>query len=166
MNARTGLRIGVVGATGGLGTELLELLDQSSLRVSEIVPIATDDSLGREIEFQGSSFPVEVDDARLTGLDLVFLCVPPGIALDFVRRALHERVPCIDLSGATAGLPVGGAGAEVCLVSGLSGSSTVPANAPAPGSALWYIVRGRNVCGAGTYGNTSDGTPRTSTTCP
>jgi len=103
MNARTGLRIGVVGATGGLGTELLELLDQSSLRVSEIVPIATDDSLGREIEFQGSSFPVEVDDARLTGLDLVFLCVPPGIALDFVRRALHERVPCIDLSGATAG---------------------------------------------------------------
>jgi aspartate-semialdehyde dehydrogenase len=101
--ARAGLRIGVVGATGSLGTELLELLDLSSLRVSEIVPIATENSLGRDIEFQGSIFPVEADDARLTGLDLAFLCVPPSAALDFVRRALHEQVPCIDLSGATAG---------------------------------------------------------------
>jgi aspartate-semialdehyde dehydrogenase len=103
MTARTGLRIGVVGATGSLGTELLELLDLSSLRVSEIVPIATESSLGRDIEFQGSSFPVEADDAHLAGLDLVFLCAPPGATLDFVRRALHEQVPCIDLSGATAG---------------------------------------------------------------
>jgi len=101
--ASTGLRIGVVGATGSLGTELLELLDLSSLRVGEIVPIATDDSLGRDIEFQGSVFPVETDDARLTGLDLAFLCAPPGATLDFVRRALHEQVPCIDLSGVTAG---------------------------------------------------------------
>jgi aspartate-semialdehyde dehydrogenase len=101
--ARAGLRIGVIGATGSLGTELLELLDLSSLRVSEIVPIATENSVGRDIEFQGSVFPVETDDARMTGLDLAFLCVPPSAALDFVRRALHEQVPCIDLSGATAG---------------------------------------------------------------
>ncbi len=101
--ARAGFRIGVVGATGTLGTELLELLDLSSLPVREIVPIATERSLGRDIEFQGSLFPVETDDARLAGLDLAFLCAPPSAALDFVRRALRERVPCIDLSGATAG---------------------------------------------------------------
>ena len=101
--ASAGLRIGVVGATGNLGTELLELLDLSSLHVGEIVPIATEDSLGRDIEFQGSIFPVETDEARLTGLDMAFLCAPPAAALDFVRRALHEQVPCIDLSGATAG---------------------------------------------------------------
>ena len=101
--ARAGLRIGVVGATGILGTELLELLDLSSLRVSEIVPIATEASLGQDIEFQGSIFPVETDEARLTGLDLAFLCAPPSAALEFVRSALREHVPCIDLSGATAG---------------------------------------------------------------
>jgi len=101
--ARTGLRIGVVGATGTLGTELLELLDLASLRVSEIVPIATEDSLGRDIEFQGSLFPLATDEVRLAGLDLLFLCVPPTAALEFVRSALREHVPCIDLSGATAG---------------------------------------------------------------
>jgi aspartate-semialdehyde dehydrogenase len=79
------------------------LLDLSSLRVSEIVPIATESSLGRDIEFQGSIFPVETDEARMTGLDLAFLCAPPSAALAFVRSALREHVPCIDLSGATAG---------------------------------------------------------------
>jgi len=101
--ARAGLRIGVVGATGTLGTELLELLDLSSLRVSEIVPIATENSLGRDIEFQGSVFPVQTDEVRLAGLDLLFLCAPPSAALEYVRGALREHVACIDLSGATAG---------------------------------------------------------------
>ncbi len=101
--ARVGLRIGVVGATGILGSELLELLERSSLRVSEIVPIATDRSLGRDVEFQGCVFPVETDAVRLAGLDLAFLCAPPAATLDFVRSALGEQVPCIDLSGATSG---------------------------------------------------------------
>jgi aspartate-semialdehyde dehydrogenase len=101
--ARAGFRIGVVGATGTLGTELLELLDLSSLRVSEIVPIATDRSLGQEIEFQGSLFPVKADEVSLAGLDLAFLCAPPSATLEFVRSALRDHVPCIDLSGATAG---------------------------------------------------------------
>lgn len=101
--AQAGLRIGVVGATGTLGTELLELLDLSSLRVSEIVPIATENSLGRDIEFQGSFFPVKTEEASLAGVDLVFLCAPPSAALEFVRTALRDHVPCIDLSGATAG---------------------------------------------------------------
>jgi aspartate-semialdehyde dehydrogenase len=101
--ARAGYRVGVVGATGSLGTELLERLDASSLRVREVVPIASEESLGQDIEFQGNIYPIETDDARIPGLDLLFLCAPASVSLDFVRSALRERVPCIDLSGATAG---------------------------------------------------------------
>ena len=56
--AERGLRVGVVGATGALGGEILAVLDESSLRVAELVPVATDRSLGEEIEFQGSDCPV------------------------------------------------------------------------------------------------------------
>jgi aspartate-semialdehyde dehydrogenase len=101
--ARAGFRIGVVGATGALGTEVLEMLGVSSLPVREIVPVATDDSLGSDIEFQGEEYPVEIDDSRFVGLDLILLCAPPAVSLDFVRRALEEKTPCIDLSGATSG---------------------------------------------------------------
>jgi aspartate-semialdehyde dehydrogenase len=100
---RAGFRIAVVGATGALGTELLEVLDLSSVPVREIVPVATDRSLGESIDFQGSEYPVETDDSRVTALDLIFLCAPPAVSLEFVHRALEEKIPCIDLSGATSG---------------------------------------------------------------
>jgi aspartate-semialdehyde dehydrogenase len=101
--ATTGHRIGVVGATGALGTELLEVLGASSIPVAEVVPVATDRSLGNDVEFQGEPFAVETDPDRLSGLDLMFLCAPAAASLDYLRTALSERIPCIDLSGALAG---------------------------------------------------------------
>jgi aspartate-semialdehyde dehydrogenase len=71
--------------------------------VREVVPIATDRSLGESIDFQGSEYPVETDDSRVIALDLILLCAPPDASLEFVHRALKERIPCIDLSGATSG---------------------------------------------------------------
>jgi aspartate-semialdehyde dehydrogenase len=103
MAGTKGLRIGVVGATGSLATEVLECLSLSSLRISEIVPIATEESVGTDIEFQGTSYPAETDPSRLTSLDLMFLCAPAAVAFDYVRLALEEKIPCIDLSGATLG---------------------------------------------------------------
>ncbi|MFP8879374.1 MAG: Asd/ArgC dimerization domain-containing protein [Myxococcota bacterium] len=101
--ATAGFRIGIVGATGALGTELLEVLQSSSIPIAEMVPIATDGSLGNEVEFQGESFSVETEMARLMGLDLVFLCAPAAASLDYIRKALSEQVACIDLSGALSG---------------------------------------------------------------
>ena len=100
--ASRGIRVGVVGATGALGGEVLAALDQSRLRVSELVPVATQDSLGDEIEFQGRGYPVLAESPSLRGLDLLFLCAPVEPSLEFARQALRAQVPCIDLSGALA----------------------------------------------------------------
>lgn len=97
-----GLRIGVVGATGALGGEVLALLDASGLRVAEIVPLATDRSLGEEVEFQGEAYPVIAERPPLRGLDLLFCCAPAAASLEWVREALRAQVPCIDCSGAVA----------------------------------------------------------------
>lgn len=95
-----GVRIGVLGATGALGSEVLVALDESRLRIAEIVPVATDGSLGEEIEFQGGDYAVVTEVASLRGLDLVFCCAPPDPSLEWVREALRSEVPCIDCSGA------------------------------------------------------------------
>ena len=95
-----GARIGVLGATGALGSEVLAALAASNLRVAKIVPIASDRSLGSDIEFQGEIYPVETEIPPLRGLDLVFCCAPPESSLDLVREALKSAVPCIDCSGA------------------------------------------------------------------
>jgi len=95
-----GARIGVLGATGALGSEVLVALAASKLRVAKIVPIASDRSLGSDIEFKGEIYPVETEMPPLRGLDLVFCCAPPEPSLNMVREALKSAVPCIDCSGA------------------------------------------------------------------
>jgi aspartate-semialdehyde dehydrogenase len=98
--ASEGLRIGVAGATGALGGEVLAVLDESPLRIADLLLLASDRSLGTEIEFQGNGYPVLAEAPSLRGLDLLFLCAPGDVSLELARQALHAEVPCIDLSGA------------------------------------------------------------------
>jgi len=98
-----GLRIAVIGATGTLGSDLLSVLEARSFPLAELMPVATERSMGRAVEFHGQSIPVDTSLPSLRGLDLVFLCVPGSEALEWVRGALHAEVPCIDLSGAVEG---------------------------------------------------------------
>src|SRR5579872_3597458 len=44
------VRVAVVGATGVVGTTMLELLRQRDFPASEVVPFATERSAGRELE--------------------------------------------------------------------------------------------------------------------
>ncbi|MGE4649594.1 MAG: Asd/ArgC dimerization domain-containing protein [Myxococcota bacterium] len=100
-----GLSIGVYGATGALGSELLAALGDPALQVGSLRAIATDASLGRDVEFQGESIPVETETRGLVGLDLVFCCAPAEASMLCVREALRAEVSCIDCSGAMAGSP-------------------------------------------------------------
>jgi hypothetical protein len=65
--------------------------------------------------------------------------------------------------GALDALPVG---SGTCLISGVPDESTTDGDLPAPGQGFWYLVRGRNSIGAGTYGLQSDGSERLTAACP
>lgn len=68
--------------------------------------------------------------------------------------------------GGTGALPVGpGGGDEVCF-DNLSGPTLTDLTVPATGSGFWYLSRGENSCGIGTYGTRSDGSTRVTGTCP
>jgi aspartate-semialdehyde dehydrogenase len=103
--SRPGLRIGLVGATGALGGEVLAALDASDLRIAEIVPAATEGSLGEDVEFQDEIHPVVTELPSLRGLDLLFCCAPADASMSWVREALRAGVPCIDCSGSLADQP-------------------------------------------------------------
>ena len=70
------------------------------------------------------------------------------------------------LRGDLGDLPVGTGTSEVCLDSGLLTPAYADTDEPGVGFGFWYLVRGTNVCAAGSYGEQSNGTPRESTTCP
>jgi aspartate-semialdehyde dehydrogenase len=100
-----GLRVAVIGASGALGSEVLAVLDERRFPLGDVVPVATDRSLGSEVELQGESYPILTEVPRLDAIDVLFLCAPPGPSLDFAKAALRACVPCFDLSGALAGQP-------------------------------------------------------------
>ena len=67
--------------------------------------------------------------------------------------------------GSTEAFPVGpGGGDEVCF-DNLAGTSLNDSTIPATGTGFWYLSRGANACGIGTWGNATSG-PRVTTTCP
>jgi aspartate-semialdehyde dehydrogenase len=100
--ARRGHRVAVIGATGTLGSDLVEVLEERDYPVVELIPVATDQSLGEEVTFHGASLPVLTGDVPLRGVDVVFLCLPADAASPWIRQALGASIPCIDLSGSLA----------------------------------------------------------------
>ncbi len=68
--------------------------------------------------------------------------------------------------GALNALPVGPGGGDETCFDNLPGTSLTDTAVPAPGAGYWYLARGESSCGNGTYGTQSNGTPRTTTTCP
>ncbi len=96
------LRIGLAGATGSLGQEVAQVLDERRFPIGELVPFATDRSLGEDVEIRGDVFSVLGETPPLRGLDVLILCTPAAASLELVREALHAEVPCIDCSGALA----------------------------------------------------------------
>ncbi|MCP5042140.1 MAG: hypothetical protein GY944_14005 [bacterium] len=100
-----GLRIGIAGASGSLGREVLSVLSDRRFPAAEIKVFATDRSVGEEVEFAGEPLAVEAAPKTLRGLDLLLICTPPGPARDLAREALRSEVPCIDCSGAMAASP-------------------------------------------------------------
>jgi hypothetical protein len=42
----------------------------------------------------------------------------------------------------------------------------VDTEVPPPDTGYWYLSRAGSTCGTGPFGSQSDGTPRSTTTCP
>lgn len=131
-----GLCVAVVGASGALGSEVLFALDGARLPIRKLVPIATDRSLGVELEFQGVGCPIETDRDALEGVDVVFVCTPPRVALDWIAEAVVREVLVIDLSGAIRG---SSALAQRPELEQMLVSPEAPLIAPAPGLALAWL---------------------------
>ena len=52
------MRLAIVGSTGLVGTEMLKVVDERIPNVSEIIPVASEKSIGKVITFRGKNVPV------------------------------------------------------------------------------------------------------------
>ena len=52
------MKVAVVGATGLVGNKMLSILEERNFPVSELIPVASEKSVGKLISFKGKSYPV------------------------------------------------------------------------------------------------------------
>ena len=95
------MRVGVVGATGLVGTEMLRLLEERAFPVDELRAYASVRSEGRALAFAGGEVVCEVlRDGCFDGLDLVVIDVDDPLALEWAPRAAAAGARVVDNSAA------------------------------------------------------------------
>lgn len=98
MNA---FKIAIVGATGAVGTELVDLLEHSQIPISALRLIASSRSVGRKIKFRGKLWPVDIiEDASDGAYDIVFFSAGGAISQKWAPGFAAKGALVIDNSNA------------------------------------------------------------------
>jgi aspartate-semialdehyde dehydrogenase len=94
-----GYRVAVVGATGVVGTTMLELLRERRFPAAEIVPFATERSAGRELD--GALIVRALNDAAdLSGFDIALFSAGGGTSREWAPRFVEAGATVVDNSSA------------------------------------------------------------------
>jgi aspartate-semialdehyde dehydrogenase len=92
--------VAVVGATGAVGTIILELLEKRNFPFKTIKFLASKRSAGKEIKFQGKTYTIEeLTPDSFVGVQLAIASTPDETARDFVPEAVKRGTLVIDESG-------------------------------------------------------------------
>jgi aspartate-semialdehyde dehydrogenase len=95
--AGDGYRVGIVGATGLVGSTILELLAERDFPVAEVVPFASARSAGRELEWNGSTIVCrELGDDSIQGLDVVLSSAGGAISAEWTPRLVEAGAVVVD----------------------------------------------------------------------
>ncbi|MBW1877911.1 MAG: hypothetical protein JRI25_07310 [Deltaproteobacteria bacterium] len=100
------LKIGLAGATGALGKEILAVLHEAPWRPDRVVALASPSTSVPFVEYGEEQVPVDdLEMQALEDLDALLLAVPPAVARATGERAVAVGVPVIDCSGVFADDP-------------------------------------------------------------
>ena len=93
------MRVGVMGATGMVGTEMLRTLEERAFPVSELRVYASPRSAGRKLAFNGGEVTCEVlRPGCFDGLDLVIVDVDEPLSIEWSPQAAAAGAKVIDKS--------------------------------------------------------------------
>lgn len=95
------MKIAVVGATGLVGTKMLQILEERNFPVTEIIPVASEKSIGKEITFKNKKYKiVSADDAITAKPAIAIFSAGGGTSLSLAPKFAAAGIIVIDNSSA------------------------------------------------------------------
>lgn len=95
------MKIGILGATGAVGRQMLECIEERKLPVEELRVFASERSKGKKLPFAGQELTLEVvSQERLNGLDYVLGAVSNSLSKEY--RPLVEKSGAVYIDNSSA----------------------------------------------------------------
>lgn len=95
------MKVAVVGATGLVGGEMLKVLTERNFPVSELIPVASERSAGKQVTFQGKQFTVVTPDVAISMKpEVAIFSAGGGTSLEWAPRFAEAGITVIDNSSA------------------------------------------------------------------
>ena len=95
------MKVAVVGATGVVGTVMLELLDKRKFPVTEIIPVASERSIGNKIKLHGKEYSiVSLTDAVEMKPDIALFSAGGSTSLEWAPKFAEKGTRVVDNSSA------------------------------------------------------------------
>jgi aspartate-semialdehyde dehydrogenase len=95
------MKVAVVGATGLVGTKMLQVLAERNFPVTEIVPVASERSVGKEVEFKGVKYKVvSMEDGILAKPAVAIFSAGGSTSLEWAPKFAEAGITVIDNSSA------------------------------------------------------------------
>lgn len=95
------MKVAVVGATGLVGTKMLQVLAERNFPVTELLPVASERSVGKEIVFKGNKFKVvSMDDAIAAKPQIALFSAGGNTSLEWAPKFAEAGITVVDNSSA------------------------------------------------------------------
>jgi aspartate-semialdehyde dehydrogenase len=97
MASKDGYRVGVVGATGAVGTTILEVLAKRKFPVREVVPFTSERSAGKKVSFGGTEIECrELTAESIQGLELVLSSAGGKVSAEWAPKLVEAGAVVVD----------------------------------------------------------------------
>ncbi len=95
------MKVAVVGATGLVGTKMLQVLAERNFPVTELIPVASERSVGKEVEFRGKKYKVvSMIDGIAAKPAVAIFSAGGGTSLEWAPKFAEAGITVIDNSSA------------------------------------------------------------------
>ncbi|MCB9174556.1 MAG: aspartate-semialdehyde dehydrogenase [Flavobacteriales bacterium] len=95
------MKVAVVGATGMVGNVMLKVLAERNFPITELIPVASEKSVGKEVEYQGKKYKiVGLQTAVDMKADIAIFSAGGGTSLDWAPKFAEAGTTVIDNSSA------------------------------------------------------------------
>jgi len=94
-------RVAVCGATGAVGNQMIQCLEERAFPVSELRLLASERSRGKTLKYQGQDLPVQVlGEGSFAGIDIALFSAGAGTSTTYAPQAWAAGAVVVDNSSA------------------------------------------------------------------